>query len=577
MAELFGEIDELQDSEKRTISYFADSLNSDWTLIPHIELDDGEIDLLVMHKTLGGLVFEVKGGRVFVQKGSWYSEDRYGKTHSIKDPYTQAENNMFTLKKYIKKVMMYDLSLHYAACFPDIPYFDFKSPHVDGRVQTFSRKELKDNLQDRITKILELNKNPKHVPDVVERIKAELKPSINTKFSILSQVDYINSKILELEEKQFEAMKMLMHLPKLYVEGSAGTGKTLIAINFAKTLIASGKNVLFVCYTNKLGEYIELATAELPLGPQYMGKIYAGSIISYARNLFQKLIQETERFDVVQSLGGTCTLDEHTLIEAEKIIQKARTMERKGFIDSEFDNYLVENIYIIHDLLDINLDCVIIDECQDFKEDWQIALSMIQDRQGKKFFMFGDPEQTAIENWKIIDGFLDNKISLDQNLRNTNEINTFVNTLFNKTSNNSGINGEEVDQYVFSSKDIASQLKELEVKLPTILNELKNEGYELSDIAILTSHAQRIKDVKSIKVFGKQLSEQYDIEVTSSLKYKGLEKNCVIAVFPTYNFKNAERLKNIIYTGLTRAKVKLILIISEDLKKELEFLKEKSM
>ena len=125
MAELFGDIDELQDSEKRTISYFADSLNSDWTLIPHIELDEGEIDLLVMHKTLGGLVFEVKGGRVFVQKGSWYSEDRYGKTHSIKDPYTQAENNMFTLKKYIKKVMMYDLSLHYAACFPDIPYFRF--------------------------------------------------------------------------------------------------------------------------------------------------------------------------------------------------------------------------------------------------------------------------------------------------------------------------------------------------------------------------------------------------------------------------------------------------------------------
>ena len=172
---------------------------------------------------------------------------------------------------------------------------------------------------------------------------------------------------------------------------------------------------------------------------------------------------------------------------------------------------------------------------------------------------------------------MDNKISLDQNLRNTNEINTFVNTLFNKTSNNSGINGEGVTQYVFSSQDIASQLKELEVQLPKILNELKNEGYELSDIAILTSHAQRIKDVKSIKVFGKQLSEQYDIEVTSSLKYKGLEKNCVIAVFPTYNFKNAERLKNIIYTGLTRAKVKLVLIISEDLKKELEFLKEKSV
>ena len=57
------------------------------------------------------------------------------------------------------------------------------------------------------------------------------------------------------------------------------------------------------------------------------------------------------------------------MIEAKNIIQKARSMERRGFIDSEFDNYLVENLYVIHDLLEIRLDCVIIDECQDFKED----------------------------------------------------------------------------------------------------------------------------------------------------------------------------------------------------------------
>ena len=104
---------------------------------------------------------------------------------------------------------------------------------------------------------------------------------------------------------------------------------------------------------------------------------------------------------------------------------------------------------------------------------------------------------------EIIDGFSENTISLKQNLRNTNEINTFVNTLFNKNVDSSDINGDEVDQYVFSSQDIASQINELEVQLSKILNELKNEGYELSDIAILTTHAQRIKDIKSIKVFGK--------------------------------------------------------------------------
>ena len=53
-------------------------------------------------------------------------------------------------------------------------------------------------------------------------------------------------------------------------------------------------------------------------------------------------------------------------------------------------------------MLNKKIDCVVIDECQDFKYNWQEGLQMITlYQEDSKFFIFGDPNQAASKDtWK---------------------------------------------------------------------------------------------------------------------------------------------------------------------------------
>ena len=51
---------------------------------------DGEADFVMIHPDHGVLVVEVKGGRIRTSEGEWYSVDRHGAEHEIKNPFEQA-------------------------------------------------------------------------------------------------------------------------------------------------------------------------------------------------------------------------------------------------------------------------------------------------------------------------------------------------------------------------------------------------------------------------------------------------------------------------------------------------------
>lgn len=57
---------------------------------------DGECDFILVHKTLGVICFEVKGGKVFKEFDNYgvpefFSKDKKGEIHPIKNPYKQAK------------------------------------------------------------------------------------------------------------------------------------------------------------------------------------------------------------------------------------------------------------------------------------------------------------------------------------------------------------------------------------------------------------------------------------------------------------------------------------------------------
>lgn len=54
----------------------------------------GEADFVILHPRKGLLVLEVKGGRLEMESGNWFSRDRNNQLHDIHSPVEQAKKNL---------------------------------------------------------------------------------------------------------------------------------------------------------------------------------------------------------------------------------------------------------------------------------------------------------------------------------------------------------------------------------------------------------------------------------------------------------------------------------------------------
>ena len=65
---------------------------------------------------------------------------------------------------------------------------------------------------------------------------------------------------MSLTEEQYDRLDELEANPRCLFEGAAGTGKTLLALEYAKRASNSGANVLMVCFNRLLGDWLKLQT-----------------------------------------------------------------------------------------------------------------------------------------------------------------------------------------------------------------------------------------------------------------------------------------------------------------------------
>ena len=70
----------------------------EWTRLKNKSLkkQDGECDFIIIHKKLGIICFEVKGGKISKKIDEngfavFYSKDKKGEVHEIQNPYSQAK------------------------------------------------------------------------------------------------------------------------------------------------------------------------------------------------------------------------------------------------------------------------------------------------------------------------------------------------------------------------------------------------------------------------------------------------------------------------------------------------------
>ena len=120
-------------AERVLFKEFARQLGAEWTILHSVHWlareggrsRDGEADFLLAHPRHGVLVLEVKGGAISRDGATlaWTSRDWGGDEHAIKDPFEQAERNMYALRDKLAdapETAGFPYRVARAVAFPDI-------------------------------------------------------------------------------------------------------------------------------------------------------------------------------------------------------------------------------------------------------------------------------------------------------------------------------------------------------------------------------------------------------------------------------------------------------------------------
>ena len=209
----------------------------------------------------GGFVLEVKGGRVRREAGVWiFTNARGAETTKHESPFDQASSAMFALQRRVTHAFgpqhrLAEVLFGHGVVFPDIP---FESVGVDADPRQVcdvrDRAQPFDRYVQRLTEFARERDSRPHY-GLRESDIAELVEFLRGDFRLVPAFEYtandLRRSLLQLTESQYAALDAIRSRPRVLVEGAAGTGKTLLALEAARRAAHEGKTVLLLCY-NKL-------------------------------------------------------------------------------------------------------------------------------------------------------------------------------------------------------------------------------------------------------------------------------------------------------------------------------------
>ena len=423
---------------------------------------EGESDFIILVPQRGILFLEVKGGIVSYRANEkqWKTLRRdTNTTFKIKDPLKQAKNSMYSIIELLKKQNPHLLenynNFSYAACLPDTPKpLDPRPFGPDKPQELFLFKDHLGNLKEEIDKILNwFQGNNKEIQMDNKFLQQFDKLIIGNNLPV--KIPLKQSLEIENEEMNFSTaqsfyLKTLPNLNYVALNGGAGTGKTLLAIELIRTL-SDSKKILFLCFNKPLARHVRYSMKKT------QGDIHIHNCHQWVSNLKRKY-----------SMPRTDTNMDMSL-EIENLVSK---------VIDEKDKY----------------DVIIIDEAQDFDDEWMINIELMLRKKGK-FFVFYDQQQSIFERKSQY--FLKEKFShleLDENFRNTNEIfQLFKNFNSQKNFISRGIAGTKPE--FINVKTYEQQFKWIGEKI----NHLKqHEGIELREMGVLIYDGLKPTNIKNL-------------------------------------------------------------------------------
>ncbi len=479
---------------------------------------ESETDFVIFNKRLGIICLEAKAGQVHYENGYWL----YGNGEPMHNggPFNQAASNKWKLMKYFENHRFFSIlgkcKFLHAVWFPSISETDVRGmvlPTESDKALIMTKEALADP-QPYLEKIFALElpgKKETSLTDAeINRILKEiLCPQFNVFPSVTFESDLKKIVFHRLLEEQSGILNFLSEQKTAVINGAAGTGKTMIAVEKAQRHASAGEKVLFLCYNVQL--------------KNYLSENYAN-----------------ENIDYYTISGLACKLCNTATPDYDKLKSKLE------------DLYVFDSFPYSH---------VVIDEGQDFGMDAveetgiiEIIKSIITDvkPENASFYIFYDKLQ-LIQAQKIPQYISDAdcKLTLYRNCRNTENI---------ATTSLAPISERKPKLIDGCVKGVPAKLhfcendESVKGKIDLIIDMLNGQG--VKDIVILTCKTENTS-VLSEYINNGIYRNKY--RFSTCRKFKGLEADAVILIdVSSDTFENENSL--IYYVGTSRARLWLDII-----------------
>ena len=525
------------DAERIVVEAFVSGLSDGWLVLPSVGLRiaerDRELDVVLIHETYGIVDIEVKGHLVHVVRGQWCRGPH--DEPLVPSPPWQAKGNAYALRDHLRTVFpaFEHLEVSWGIAFPNTEAVRGALPPEVTREQVLTRADLDD-----VAEAVEVLASQRYQTQVltnddIDQIVQVLRPDVEFTWDPAAQMARTRRRLDDLCATQIQVLQELDANRRVVALGSAGTGKTRLAMAWALRAYALERRVLLTCYNEPLAAHLEAALPEDPdlrIGPflrlalQLEGMPDPGPVPGDASAAF---------------VWWTATLPAH----------------------------LASNWHRVTD----RFDTIVVDEAQDFAPDWIALLEQLLDPDDGRLLLVADPAQVlydrGFEAPSVDEGWT--HCRLVANCRNSRGIGHLLRRKLHGAPSPANGPDETGLRFVTVRTPGDGDTDETTVTdaVRTILGDLRELGRDPSQILVLTCASTR-RDRLRVDLGLRRWDEGGDAIVCENVhRLKGLEADTVVLVTEP----DEDTPEALLYVGISRAVNELVVVGADKLRTRLGF------
>ncbi len=358
-----------------------------------------------------------------------------------------------------------------------------------------------------------------------QQVARILRPNFVAYESPKSRQAALQEELRRYTDEQFELLDIISNNPRILVNGLAGTGKTLMAIEVARRSAAKGQHTLFLCFNRAIARFIYNETEPLK------ATVRATTFHDYVLNLTD--------INIPAQVNNEFWRTELPMRALDRLVEDPVTYDQIVIDEAPdlfFENYL--------EVMDLSLDGGL---------------------KSGTWSMFGDfYNQVLYSPDQIVDLKAFEKeynftaCAFLRNCRNTPSITKFVDDL--------GLPGGHYVRTLRPDNGLAPEVIDVDQEnsvadLVAVLERLYSQNYRGDEIVILSPYvdglATHLPSIRNSRLTPLELSVRGRIRFSTVYAFKGLESPIVILT--DYTARNAGHLA-LLYTAATRALSQFIVL-----------------